>query len=52
LDVYPLDEKFLSALESGLPVCSGVALGIDRLLMAMHELTNIDQAISFTLERV
>ena len=52
LDVYPLDEKFLSALESGLPVCSGVALGIDRLLMAIHELTNIDQAISFTLERV
>ena len=52
LDVYPLDEKFLSALESGLPVCSGVALGIDRLLMSMHELTNIDQAISFTLGRV
>ena len=52
LDVYPLDEKFLSALESGLPACSGVALGIDRLLMAMHELTNIDQAISFTLGRV
>ena len=52
LDVYPLDEKFLSALESGLPVCSGVALGVDRLLMSMHELTNIDQAISFALERV
>jgi elongation factor P--(R)-beta-lysine ligase len=50
-EVYPLDEKFLAALESGLPACSGVALGIDRLLMALHKLADIDQAISFTLGR-
>ena len=52
LEVYPIDEKFLAALESGMPSCSGVALGIDRLFMAMYNIEYIDQAISFSLDRV
>tara|TARA_R110002073_G_scaffold24260_2_gene81900 strand:+ start:27307 stop:28479 length:1173 start_codon:yes stop_codon:yes gene_type:complete len=33
LDVYPIDEKFMAALEEGLPPCAGIALGVDRLAM-------------------
>ncbi|MQX37295.1 EF-P lysine aminoacylase EpmA [Roseospira navarrensis] len=30
---YPIDEEFLAALDHGLPECSGIALGLDRLVM-------------------
>ncbi len=32
--LLPIDENFMSALKIGLPDCSGVALGVDRLVMA------------------
>jgi lysyl-tRNA synthetase class 2 len=48
LPEYPLDYALLAALESGMPDCAGVALGIDRLLMVLLGLDTIDQALSFS----
>ncbi len=33
LPQLPLDEKLIQAIEAGFPACSGVALGVDRLVM-------------------
>ncbi|MGI9250991.1 MAG: EF-P lysine aminoacylase EpmA [Pseudohongiellaceae bacterium] len=44
---YPLDEKFLAALQS-LPDCAGVALGIDRLLMLTTGATTIDEILGIS----
>jgi lysyl-tRNA synthetase class 2 len=47
----PLDERFLAGLSHGLPDCSGVALGFDRLVMAALSLATIDEAMAFTIGR-
>lgn len=49
LPVMPIDEKFLTALESGMPSCSGVALGLDRLLMVLLGKTQIHDVLSFEI---
>ena len=43
----PIDEHFLAALESGMPACSGVALGLDRLFMLAMKKENISDVILF-----
>jgi lysyl-tRNA synthetase class 2 len=48
----PVDERFLAALQHGLPDAAGVALGVDRLLMVGLEVADIDQVLAFALGRV
>ena len=43
----PLDENLLAALQRGLPDCAGVALGIERLLMAMTGTDDIAGVLAF-----
>ena len=47
----PIDEHLLAALEHGLPACAGVALGIDRLLMAMLGTDRIADVLAFDFAR-
>lgn len=51
LPEYPIDEKLLAALEHGIPQCSGVALGIDRLLMLVTGAADIREVLSFTTDQ-
>lgn len=46
----PIDEYFLAALRHGLPDCSGVALGIDRLVMLAAKRDSIRDVMSFAIK--
>jgi lysyl-tRNA synthetase class 2 len=50
-ETAPLDERFLAALAQGMPEASGVALGLDRLLMAATGCGHIDRTLTFPVER-
>jgi len=51
LQRIPPDERLLAALASGLPACSGVALGVDRLVMLALGFDRIEQVIAFAVGR-
>lgn len=46
-----IDTTFLGALEAGIPECSGVALGLDRLLMLKLGTSDIADVLAFPVER-
>ena len=47
----PIPHRFLAALETGLPDCAGVALGLDRLLGLELDANGIVELISLPIER-
>lgn len=47
----PETNRLLEAMEAGIPPCSGVALGVDRLLMAITGAERISDVIAFPVER-
>lgn len=42
-----IDEALLDALDAGFPDCAGVALGVDRLMMAMLQTSRIADVVAF-----
>ena len=52
LDVYPLDERFLAALEEGMPPAGGNALGVDRLVMLLSGASDVRDVIAFPDDRL
>lgn len=46
-DKLPIDIHFLKALKNGLPNCSGVAVGFDRLMMLHCQAKSISDVIPF-----
>ena len=50
LELPPKDRRLLAALESGLPDCSGIAIGLDRLLMLASGAPSIAQTLAFAVD--
>ncbi|GHA71504.1 elongation factor P--(R)-beta-lysine ligase [Lysobacter bugurensis] len=47
----PIDTRLIAALDHGLPDCAGVAVGVDRLLMAMLGTDRIADVLAFDFAR-
>lgn len=47
LPAVAIDMALIDALQAGLPDCAGVALGVDRLLMAILDARHINEVVTF-----
>ena len=48
--VYPWDRQLIDALESGLPDCAGVAVGLERLQMVLDKTDDIGDVTTFAFD--
>lgn len=44
---YPVDEELIEALKSGLPPVSGIAVGVDRMVMLAADVSSIAETMFF-----
>jgi lysyl-tRNA synthetase class 2 len=51
LSPLPVSNRLLAAMEAGLPPCSGVALGFDRLVMLAAGKSSVAEVIPFGFDR-
>lgn len=51
LPEVPVDYRLLAALESGMPECSGVALGLDRIFALLLQKPSLSEVWSFSASR-
>lgn len=49
LQQVPLDAEFFKSLESGMPPSAGIALGLERLVMALFDLKQISDVRPFSI---
>jgi len=49
---YGLDEDYISALKQGIPETGGIAVGVDRLIMLMADVADINDIIFFPAHEV
>jgi len=50
-ETLPVDRLFVDEIKKGLPPCSGVALGLDRLIMLALKKKSIDDVVPFAWEK-
>lgn len=48
----PIDSEFIESLREGMPQSSGIALGVDRLAMALLDVKNINDFLPFSAKNL
>lgn len=49
-EIIPLDDEFMQCLEAGMPPSGGIALGVERLFMALVGVKNISETRLFPMK--